>query len=309
MRKRFASLLVVLTAACDTAYSVTASDAGTDAQSAQAGDAGALVDGTASPVDGSKTDGGGNSASDGASQDAASLPFPVALGTRLRLWLDATDGSTVIRSVAGTDLVTSWNDKSDNHFVAASVPGGTVTYVGDTDAGGAHGIALTNGGYLTIPDSPALEFQKESFSIYVAARFAAADETNLFDTLVGKSNQGSTGYELGFQSPGNKICAAYGNALNTCAPAVEGFGIFTLTAVAATGGAGKGQLSAAQLGQSTTSTQADALSDTAPLQIGRGSGGAYFFTGTIFEIIVVAQPTATETTMIASYLEGKYGHP
>jgi hypothetical protein len=308
--------IVFAAAACDAAYGVSASDGGGgsngDGGGADLGDAsGSVSDGSAPSGDSSASDGSRSGAKDasgeGASAIDASLPTPLTLlDARLRLWLDATDVTTVTQ--AGGN-VSAWRDKSGNSLVASTAnSGGSVMSVSDADAGGVGGIAFAGGGSMAIPDTPLLQFNKESFSIFVAARYTAANETQQYNDLIAKSTGGAGGYELQFEGNGSQICGELGTNANICSSSVEGFGIFELNMTV--GVAGKGTLTASQIGGAPpNSTQADVQAGGAPFVIGHGFGGNFYFTGTIFEIIVADQPTTQDQTSLVAYLEQKYGRP
>jgi hypothetical protein len=311
--------IVFAVAACDAAYSVSASDGGaSSSEDGGGGDtvgdaSGSIADAAAaSAADSSTPDGSGNGGKDASGVDASGIDASVAtpltmLGARLRLWLDATDATTVTQAAGGN--VSVWHDKSDNKLLAAvGNGGGSVTFVTDADAGGVHGIAFAGGGNLVIPDTTALQFNKESFSILIVARYTAADETQQYNDLIAKSTGGNAGYELQFEGNGNQICAELGTNANICSSSAEGFGIFALDMTASATVGQKGALTASQIGGAKiNSVQADVLPDTAPFVIGHGFGGNFYFTGTIFEIIVADQPTTQERTSLVDYLEKKYG--
>jgi hypothetical protein len=308
--------IVFAAAACDAAYSVSSSDDGggsasSDGGNVAAGDAGgAIADGSAAPAgDSSTPDGTSNDTKDASGTDASRpVVTPLTLlGARIRLWLDATDPTTVTQAVGN---VSQWHDKSNNKLVAATTNGGSVTFVTDADAGGVHGVAFAGGGNMAIPDTPLLQFNKESFSIFIAARYTAAEQTQQYNDMIAKSNGGNSGYELQFEGNGNQICGELGTNANICSTSVEGFGIFELNMTAAITVGQKGTLTPSQIGYAKpNSVQADVLSDNAPFVIGHGFGGNFYFTGTIFEIIVADQPTAQDRAALAAYLEQKYGRP
>jgi hypothetical protein len=311
VRMRAAAAFAIVVAACDSGYSVASSSDGgsNDGDTLSSDDAGAVASTDAMPRDASSsTDAPVEAAIDAGPSDAGSATFPIALGARLRLWLDATDTTTVTTTTA-QGAVSTWRDKSDNHLVASVVnTSGTVFYVDDADAGSVHGIAFAGGGYLAIPDSPPLNFTSEAVSFFAVARYANANEPNQYNDLIAKSNLGATGYELELEANGSQVCGSLGTSAKACAGATQGFAIFELDLSAAPSG-NKGLLIVTQLGQTSATTPALVAPDNAPFQIAHGVGGAFDFTGTIFELIVVDKPTNLELMSIASYLESKYGRP
>jgi hypothetical protein len=300
------ALLVAAASACDTSYSSGANgdgtDGGDDASAAQVTDASGSVSSDAK-----------STSSDAGTLDGARPPFEggappqvfVELGSRLRLWLDATDKSTIALSNGNT--VTTWTDKSALKLVATAQLG-TVAWANDADAGGAGAITLAAGAYLSIPNNAAFNFASEAFSAWAVVRFAAADvgaqNNNTLSMLGAGTAMGPTGYAftIHVQGAGPQVCGFF-NA-QTCAPATEGFGTFAYELGAL---ATNQTLTVQQIGGAPTTTTGKLAPSANPLLIGATQGGMLPFHGSIYEIVIASAPSASESTAIVAYLSNKYG--
>jgi hypothetical protein len=299
--------LVAAASACDTGYSSAPGGDGADGSAAtmQVDDAGGATgkDGStdASP---SPTDAKAGDASIPAFDAGPTPPALAALGSRLRLWLDATDPGT-LQLMNGS--VATWTDKSALHLVATT-QAGAVTWANDADAGGVGAISISNNGYLSIPSNAAVNFANEAFSAWAVVRFAVADigtmNNNIISKLGGGGAQGSGGYALTLhvQGGGPQVCGFFNS--QACAPATEGFATlaYELSALVT-----NQTLTVHQIGDPTNATTGKISSSTNPLFIGATQGPQLFFHGTIYEIIIASAPSANESTAILSYLTSKYG--
>jgi hypothetical protein len=282
------------TKAADDLGATGATDAGSDASSTSDGSVG----------DGGSGDAASADASDGAPQTPAVL---TSLGGRLRLWLDATDTSTL--SLDAGARVDGWTDKSPTRFVARPPvgfgPDRAPTYTTDTDAGGARAVAFGNQTYLTIADSGALDFASTAFEAWVVARVLPIPPAE--NNLISKRSISPGGYALTVKSGVNPAVCSY-LATGTCVPATIDLGVFTFALSGLDAGAQS--LVASKLGQDASAPLLENVSPTvADFEVGATQSGSLTLNGNIFEVLIVAEPTDPERAAIATYLKAKYGLP
>lgn len=230
----------------------------------------------------------------------------------LKLWMDASDADTIVLS--GSD-VTTWTDKSSNAYAwTGTGAGGTKPLIALARQNGLNAIQFGSGG------------QARYFTGPVAAMVASTQAQTIIMACEVSNVPGQYPSPFTFKSTGAKAIATIDNAgsqqridfgnITSGSPQWTNFHVptpratpFQISWVYNGSGATTVSNYAAQVnGADVTETfaaQGDCGNDNI---IGANSGGSYWFTGYIFEIIICnAALSAGDLSDTQTYLAAKWG--
>jgi len=227
------------------------------------------------------------------------VPFlPTRIGTSLKLWLDASDTSTITHS---TGDVTAWRDKSGNGNNATTSSGSPRT--GDSTRNGKNVIDFTSD-QMTLP-AALYTIPSGANTLFVVSK--RTSETGLITTTVSMSTGATNQF---FHIYSNVSGAQSFLNRSTASPVASATGIInTEYNTAFMRRSGTNQEIAVNTINAIDSASATNITPTAA-QIGTAAGGLLPFIGSIAEIILYDSAlTDAQALTVMQYLSRKWDTP